>query len=152
MFTHLSRAFAASAVVLLGMFVIRYVTTDRPPPPPDVATEQLVIDRPDRDLGEVEAGLHDIEFSVTNTGSDPRRIVGNVGEGCVPNCCFAPIDAAGTATIGPGETFVCRYRLDVKGTGRFDAPISLHLDDNGLRTVKLHVRGTGVPRKQRVIQ
>lgn len=68
----LSRLFSLAAVGLLVcagvlFFVSRY---DAP------ASEALVVEEPERDVGELTTGAHIVTFRVRNTTQLPQRIVG----------------------------------------------------------------------------
>lgn len=47
-------------------------------------------------------------------------------------------------TVEPGTTFEYTCELSVKKPGPFEAPMTLFLEDNGIREVTLTVRGVGV--------
>lgn len=44
--------------------------------------------------------------------------------------------------IGAGETFEYRCELDLKKPGPFECEMHIHLEDNGIRTVRVRVSGT----------
>ncbi|MCU0706636.1 MAG: hypothetical protein MUF18_21990 [Fimbriiglobus sp.] len=59
------------------------------------------------------------------------------------NCCFRAKHRE-IITVGPGETFEYHVSLTVHRPGSFEAGIDLFLEENGIRTVELTVRGTCV--------
>lgn len=94
------------------------------------------------ELGKILVGRHDVAFQIHNPNQQPRHVVG-VSECCFANCCVGP-KAQQQVEVEPGatQTYVCYIR--VKSAGPFEAPITLYLDDDGLREVTLTVRGVGV--------
>jgi hypothetical protein len=104
--------------------------------PPPLALETS------RDLGPVSFGDHAVTFPIANPAGVPRRVVGLVqqcgGVWCVKSRHHEQV------VIGPGETFPYTCTLQVRGAGPFEAPLTLYLDDDGLREVTLTVRGIGV--------
>ncbi len=138
------RLLLLAAAVLGAMAVYRFAATRAST---SDAAERLVVDPPERDLGEVPAGIRTVDFKITNTGTRDRRIVGMSGSACIPNCCFGPKEPFKNVPLPPGETFVYQCELDVKGTGPFEAPIKVYVDDNGLRTIEIKVRGVGIASK-----
>ena len=47
-------------------------------------------------------------------------------------------------TVQPGETYLYAYTLSVKGPGPIDAQTTLYLEENGIRQVRVKVRGVAV--------
>lgn len=82
----------------------------------------------------------DITFRITNSGARPIRVVG-MAEFCTPNCCFYSKHRS-HVSIPPRETV--DYACEVKPTtpGPFESPMTLYLDSDGIREVKLTIRGT----------
>ena len=59
------------------------------------------------------------------------------------NCCFSS-KHSGQVTVQPSETFIYTCELSIKKPGPFEAPMTLFLEENGIREVRLTVRGVGV--------
>jgi len=94
------------------------------------------------DIASVPFGPGTVAFTVTNPANKPRRIIG----------CYAQCQAAGCMdaksneqiTIAPGETIEYQCDYDVYKPGPFELKLDVFLEDNGIRTVTLTVRGVGV--------
>jgi hypothetical protein len=103
----------------------------------------------DRDVGVIGTDQEiDVVYRISNTGGKPVRIVGAVRDTCGLDCCFYPKDApdgrAGLHVIPPGGfvDFVCV--LTARRAGPIKADTSVFIDDDGIRNVRLSVRGTAV--------
>ncbi|MBY0233194.1 MAG: hypothetical protein K2W96_28255 [Gemmataceae bacterium] len=95
------------------------------------------------DLGELPI---ERAFTVTtrlrNTSRRPARIL-HLGSGCVPGCCFRPLDDA-PVEVPPGGTASYSWEIALPEAGPFESQVPLFVDDGGLRTIMLTVRGKGV--------
>lgn len=49
--------------------------------------------------------------------------------------------------VPAGGTVAIECELDLKKAGRFEIEIDVHLEENGIRTVPVTVRGTALPRR-----
>lgn len=56
------------------------------------------------------------------------------------NCCFGPKHSE-VITIGPGETLLYVCVLHLYEPGPFESSMNLFLDEDGIRKIKLEVRG-----------
>ncbi len=131
-------------VAVVGFFVLGVALALREEPEFVAVAEEpaLVIDNPVRDIGEVPVGPFDVSFDVTNPAARPRRIIG-FAEGCTLRCCFGPKNDP-IVTIDPGQTNSFACRLEIRGTGPFETPMWMALEDNGIRNITLTVKGTGI--------
>lgn len=102
----------------------------------------FIVEPIELDLGAVPLGERTIEFAITNPARKSRRIIG-LAEGCSPGLCFSSNHHT-QIVVQPGDTFRYGCKLTTKRPGRFEAEIDVHLEDNGVRTVALTVRGEAV--------
>ncbi|HEY1186181.1 MAG TPA: hypothetical protein VGE74_00930 [Gemmata sp.] len=124
-----------TAVGLLGWGVYEYRLETRP-------VGRLEVERPERDLGECPIGKSQVVFRVTN-GTDREAEVLGVPEACGPVCCLKATTAE-RLRIPPGGSADLVLDLLVGRPEPFEFSGNLYLNDNGFRTLKLTVRGTGV--------
>jgi len=94
------------------------------------------------ELGTVPVGDRVVTFAITNPAGKPRQIVG-LAEGCWASVCFSS-KHPDQITIPAGETFHYECELSIKEAGPFSAQVEIYLEEDGLRTVPLTVRGTAV--------
>ncbi|VTT99376.1 unnamed protein product [Gemmataceae bacterium] len=109
----------------------------RPAVPPVVAVEQ-----PERDLGDYPVGTSQIVFRVTNPTDHAAEVV-NTQAGCGIGCCLKPT-AAGRIAVPPGGHTDVVCEVTVIEPKEFEYTGDMYLNDNGLRVVKLAIRGRGV--------
>lgn len=102
----------------------------------------LVVDWPVRDLGQLSIGSHEVTIHVTNPAGRTRRVIGMMS-GCRPNVCFGA-KLAEPVAVPPGETVEYVCEVTITGSGPFEFPILLHLEDNGIRTVEQTLRGVAI--------
>ncbi|MBA4065817.1 MAG: hypothetical protein C0501_19280 [Isosphaera sp.] len=102
----------------------------------------MEIESPEQDLGDHLVGQSEVVFRVTNPSDLPAEVV-SVTEGCGRMCCLKPM-TADRLSIPPGGSAEVKCELVVIGPEPFEFTGYLYLNDNGLRTVKIAVRGTGV--------
>jgi hypothetical protein len=140
----LPRLLLGATAALLSVATYRYVAESQARRG-DEAEDRISLDT-EYDSGEIPIGYRNVEFPIKNTGTKPRRLVGASAPSCGLTCCWVPMELPNPVVIGPGEAFVFRCRLEVKQVGPFEVPMTLYLEDAGLRTITLRVRGTGVPK------
>jgi hypothetical protein len=107
-------------------------------PPADA----LVFESTAIDVGNVPLGSIPVEFKIQNAGTSPRRIIGRL-EVCSSRVCIGsgqPLDA----TIAANSSYNLICELHVQSLGPFESSLDVYLDDFGLRTVTLTVRGVGI--------
>jgi hypothetical protein len=97
---------------------------------------------PPADLGELRSGSHRLIVQVTNPGPVCRRILGMMS-GCRNNVCYEPvapqpIPVAASATVG------YEVELTVSGSGPFEVPLVIFVDDEGVRKVNTTLRGIAI--------
>ena len=68
----MSRICAFMAIVLLAVAGYEYVTRVEEPP----FGQALTVHEPDRDLGTLPIGTHDVRFRITNASSQNLRVIG----------------------------------------------------------------------------
>jgi hypothetical protein len=103
------------------------------------ADRALVFSRTEQDLGSVSLGQHLVTFEIQNSSTTPRRILG-VGDGCRGTACFTSRHRD-VVTVGAGETYHYAAELTTITSGPFESHMELYVEDSGLRTVILTVRG-----------
>jgi hypothetical protein len=123
------------AFVSLGWGVYTYRLETRPARPVEVES-------PERDLGEYPVGKSQIAFRITNPTDRPAEVI-SVPECCGRACCIKPT-LTDRLIIPPGASVDVVCELLVTAPKQFEVSGSLFLNDNGLRAVKLTVRGVGV--------
>jgi hypothetical protein len=104
--------------------------------------DALVFESTVIDVGNVPLGSTPVEFKIQNTGTSPRRIIGRL-EVCSSRVCIGsgqPLDA----TIAANSSYNLICELHVQAVGPFESSLDVYLDDFGLRTVTLTVRGVGI--------
>jgi hypothetical protein len=122
------------------------------------AAPGLIVEEPDLDLGEVshkhfgkdkqspprasDDDAREICYTITNRGRRAAAIVGAENE-CGMNVCIG-VNHPGRVVLRPGESFTLRWTVYFKFLGPFEASVPLYVDDGGLRTIWLSVRGTSV--------
>lgn len=124
-----------TAVGLLGWSVRTYHLENRPVRPVEVES-------PERDLGDHPVGRSQIVFRVTNPTDHPAEVI-SAPDGCGKLCCLKPL-TTDRLSIPPGGSVDVACELNVIAPERFEFSGNLFLNDNGLRAVKLTVRGVGV--------
>jgi hypothetical protein len=127
------------AVSLLACGVYSYRTT--PPPAPVVPVSVVVVEEPDRDVGERPVGKSPVVFRVTNGTGHEAEVVG-VPACCGKNVCLKSATAE-RQKIPPGGAVEVTCELSVTAPGAFEIGGTLYLNDNGLRVVNLNIVGTG---------
>lgn len=132
----LSRLLCLVCIALLGYTVIRGFT-----PEPE-SSPMLTVHEPDRDLGNLPVGVHEVRFKVENSSSLPLRILGSVPV-CGLRSCFTP-QIINQIAIPPHATIQLECQLEILSPGEFSCPCTLYLEDGGIRSVKLSVRGIGI--------
>jgi hypothetical protein len=95
------------------------------------------------DIGPTPVGERTITVNITNRSRTDRRILG-INRQCTRNCCFGPKQGDGLVTIKAGETYPLELLVEVKGSGRFCAPVYFYLEDRSIRYVELTVVGDGI--------
>ena len=106
-----------------------------PPPPFEISQTEFP-------LGEVPLGSHTLQTTITNTSKEPRRILGSAGQ-CVANCCVKPL-LESVLVVPPGGSVEIQCEVMASRPGPLEAEIKIYLEENGIRTVTLHVTGTAV--------
>lgn len=134
-----ARLSAAAAVACAVLAVIEYRRESQLPTGPEPA---WVVTPEVADLGSVPVGEHVAVFEMTNPAARPRRIVG-LNEGCQGTVCIRSRHHE-QVTVGAGETFRYECTIHVREPGPFDLRIAVFLEDDGIRTVEIGARGTGV--------
>jgi hypothetical protein len=135
----LRAASALCVVAALGLLAWAAYSARQSPPGPEPG---FVVAPTEHDLGSVPLGDRVVTFTITNPAAGPRRILGAAG-GCWGAVCFDSKHST-QIVIPAGETFTYECELSVGQARPFEAKIDLYLEDNGLRTVTLTVRGVGV--------
>ena len=128
------------AVLATASFVgagVDYVCKDSDSPLPPFLVSQTEFA-----LSGVPAGDRELVVHFTNPAKTPRSIIG-IREACEKNCCYFS-KHYGPIAVGAGETAEYRVLLRVYRKGEFEAEINIYLEENGIRTVTLHVTGTAV--------
>lgn len=108
-----------------------------PAPEPSFVTELS-----NADIGRVGHGPHEVTVRVTNPAGRTRHVLGMMA-GCRPNCCFHTGED-GPLAVPAGGTVLYRGVLDVNGSGPFEVPIVLYLEEIPIRHVNLTQRGVSV--------
>lgn len=108
----------------------------------DQAVPSFIVNQADVVLSDVPSGDRELVVKFTNPANFPRSIIG-ISEGCAKNCCYFSKHNS-TIIVGAGETVEYRLLLRIYRTGQIDAEIKIYLEDNGIRTVTLHVTGTAI--------
>lgn len=130
-----------AALASLGLFGWGAYSYERersqPAVPPVVAVEQ-----PERDLGDYPVGTSQLVFHVTNPTDHPAEVV-STQAGCGLGCCLKPT-AAGRIAVPAGGSADVVCEVTVIAPKEFEYTGEMYLNDNGLRVVKLTVRGRGV--------
>lgn len=139
MTTHTFRALLLCSLVLIGFGVWRAVVPSALEPKPDAP---LLVEFPSADLGNLQTGNNEFQVRIMNPNSSPRRVLG-LSSGCRANACFLSHHQE-PVTIPPGETVTCTWGIELHSPGPFELPLALYLEENGIREVKLTVRGVGV--------
>lgn len=93
-------------------------------------------------LGEVPTGSRIITVEITNRADVPRRILGAEGQ-CRATGCFQPLQDT-PVILQPGESVKFLCELTIVRHGMIDITLDVYLEENGIRTVTLHVTGTAV--------
>jgi hypothetical protein len=107
-------------------------------------TGGLHIEEADIDLGEVPIRQdYSVTTRVHNPSHRPARIL-NVAQGCAEGFCFRSIDGPEPVLVSAGSTVEYSWLLSVPDVGPFEGQVPLYVDDGGLRTITLTVRGKGV--------
>lgn len=134
----------ASAVAVAGYMLASGAVSSSPSGPPPA----LEVENTEQDLGEVPIQQDNVvRTSIVNSSDAPARVL-CVAQACGSNCCFRPLNDE-PIVVPPGDTVVFEWGISVPGPGPFEASAPLYVDDNGLRTILLKVRGSGVPRGKR---
>lgn len=139
MLTVCIRALLLAGVALGGLAAWAAVGSNRDEPVRDLP---MVVEFPDMNLGELSVGRHEFQVRVTNPNSRPRRILG-MASGCRANMCFLSRHN-GPVTVNPGETFVCTWGLEAKTAGPVSIPLTIYLEENGIRVVEQTAHGVVV--------
>lgn len=134
MLSWLSRSFFVLSIVLAVWLVWVLIQTEKYPP-------KLTVHWPEKDLGELTIGLHDMNISVSNLGEEDGEILG-IMEECRAKVCVSANDFD-RVIVKPGTTVNLSCRIEVKGTGDFSFPLVLYLDENGFHEVSQDMRGKG---------
>jgi hypothetical protein len=87
-------------------------------------------------------GTYEVVVRVANPTGRTCRIIGML-QGCRPNVCFRskhaePVEVPSGGTV----TYACE--VNITGSGPFEFPLYLYLEDNGIRAVDQTLRGTAV--------
>lgn len=102
----------------------------------------LVVRERELEMGEMSVGRHKIAFRIDNVSASPLRIIGNIPS-CGLRACLSPIvDAQVSIPAKNSIDFECQ--VDIRSPGEFTCQCEIFLEDGGIRTVKLGVRGIGV--------
>jgi hypothetical protein len=109
---------------------------ERAPVPP------VEVELPERDLCEQPVGKLQVSFRVTNPSGHVTEVLG-ASELCGKDGCFKLLSNAPQA-IPPAGSVDVVCELTVVREGPFEISGSLYLNNNGLRAVKLTLRGVGV--------
>jgi hypothetical protein len=104
--------------------------------------DALVIEEPEKDLGRLLPGTHDVDFRVRNTSGKPLRIIG-LDSGCTTNCCYRFRDLQ-QVVVPPHGVAACWIELKVSRPEPFKAQMRLFLEDRGIRIVPITVKGVGI--------
>ena len=139
-----SRLFVVTALAIAAYAAYTASLTDSSSDAPSAdPAPPLVIAQPDQDLGLIPVGTHQIIFRIENPSDQPRQVLGSAGGGCNPTCCFYSRQDRLIPIPPLGEVgYVCH--LDVSHPGPFENAMTLNLEENGFRSVKVTVRGTAV--------
>lgn len=100
------------------------------------------IEEPERDLGERPVGKSSVVFRITNPTDHPVEVVG-APDGCGILCCLKAT-VTDRQTIPPGGALDLTCELMVAAAEPFEYKCKIYLSDNGLRPIKVSVRGVGV--------
>jgi hypothetical protein len=135
MMKRIQRVSEILAIVFILASVWFYMT------PPPVRTLSIANDV--FDLGEMPIGTtKEAVFLVRNGGDKPRKLF-NLAPTCTLDCCFGP-KLEIHVTIPANEEV--DYVVEVKANrlGPFEVQTEIFLEDNGLRSVPITIRGQGV--------
>ena len=132
-----SRIFAALTLSFAAIAALEFyfAVPDVPPPP-------WTVDKTEFELGNVPSGKRVIGVTLSNTAEVSRRVLG-MQDQCKGNCCFKSLQGA-PVSVNPGGLIVWYCEILVGEPGPIDAEIKIYLEENGIRTVTLHVTGTAV--------
>lgn len=140
MYRWASRVSLLVAVVALGIAAYLWSPYGRSAAPEPFAR----IENPDEVVeGLPVGGRADVRFRITNTGRQPIRVLSMSGE-CSQCACLMP-KRNEELVIAPGATAIWEGEVSAHHAGAIVSGATLFLDDGGLRSVRLTVRGTVVP-------
>ncbi len=126
---------AAFGCLLMAGYEYFFVPPAAPLPPFEISQTEFP-------LGEVPLGSHTFQTTITNPSNEPRRILGSAGQ-CVANCCVKPL-LEEAIFVPPGGSADVQCEVMASRPGPLGAEIKIYLEENGIRTVTLHVTGTAV--------
>jgi hypothetical protein len=102
----------------------------------------LILDWPQSESQVIEQGTHEFIVRITNRADRPRRVIGGTKK-CGWNGCIAP-KFEEPVLIPPGQTVGIALIAEIRGTGPFELPVVLLLEDNGIRKEEHAIRGTSI--------
>jgi hypothetical protein len=126
-----------SFLIALGAGIGAAVLAVRDEPPSALS---LTISGAEQDLGLTKKAHQTITVRITNSGPDPRSVVGTP-KGCGDNCCLE-VAVPGRITVPPGQSVDVSWDLTIQSPGPFSVHASVYLDDTGLRFATVSVSGT----------
>ncbi|MFQ3650574.1 MAG: hypothetical protein SNJ75_09590 [Gemmataceae bacterium] len=120
-----------------------FYALERGQPPVDAADSgTLELDTSSIDYGSLPSGEAEVKVRIHNRSTTRTARIVHVGTGCKINCCYKP-KAIDPVEIAPGQSLDYPYII-MFGPGPFEATVPVFVDDGGLRTLSLEIRGTGI--------
>jgi hypothetical protein len=102
----------------------------------------LELDTPSINYGSLPSGDAEVKVRIHNRSTTRTARIIHVGTGCKINCCYKPKEID-PVEIAPGQSLDYPYII-MFGPGPFEATVPVFVDDGGLRTLSLEIRGTGI--------
>ncbi len=105
--------------------------------------EQTLLLTAEKDIGEVSTYTKTlVNFTITNPSKRTRRIISGTGT-CNVQGCLTPL-VEGQILVEAGATHEYTCELTLRKIGTFEIPITVYLEDNGLRTITLTAQGVAI--------